>query len=317
MEEWKSRVKIAGVYAFGYLLFFGGLVGWRDQHLYLLLLVVALIVAHRFSFYLLLALSGLLGWTMLFDAMTILPNYEVNSVHIKDLYDLEVSLFGVQEHLPNGELGGKISLCEWVVTKYNDFLSFTLGFSYLLWVPGPAAYGIYLIFGQRRSKIGFFTNAYFLTNVIGVMFYYLIPAAPPWYYLSHGPEVDLSISGSAAGLAEFDRIVGIDIFTSIYENNSNVFGAIPSLHAAYPLLCLLVAQRNRHTGWAIFFALMSVGTWLAAVYTQHHYVIDVLCGIICAVVAYYLMIYFSTTSWWQRIERWYNIQLHVDQKATA
>ena len=253
--------------------------------------------------YVLLAWSGFLGWTLLYDAMSIMPNYEVNNVHIKDLYDLEVKFFGIYES------GVKVSLCEWIVPRYNSFLSFILGFSYLLWMPAPMAFGIFLIF-RNRSAISFYASAYFLTNVIGVLFYYLIPAAPPWYFLHHGAEVDLLVPGSAAGLAEFDKIIGIPIFQGIYSNNSNIFGAIPSLHAAYPLLCLLVARKIGQKGWVIFFGLMSLGTWIAAVYTQHHYVIDVICGIVCALVAYYLMSYLSTFSGWKKIEEWYGGYLY-------
>ncbi len=310
MENLKSRAGVAAVFAVGYFLVFYGLVGWRSLHTYLLLLVLALALSHRYTMYVLLAWSGFLGWTLLYDAMSIMPNHEVSSVHIKDLYDLEVQLFGIYES------GTKISLCEWIVPRYNAFLSFILGFSYLLWMPAPMTYGLYLIF-RGRKDIPFYAAAYFLTNVIGVLFYYLIPAAPPWYFLHHGAEVDLTVLGSAAGLAEFDKIVGLDIFQGIYSNNSNIFGAIPSLHAAYPLVCLLVARRIGHRGWVVFFGLMSLGTWLAAVYTQHHYVIDVICGIVCALGAYGLMSFLSKSSAWKKVEEWYHGYLYMPEEIRA
>ncbi len=310
MENLKSRARVAAVFTVLYFLIFYVLVGWRPLHTYLLILVLSLALAHRYTMYALLAWSGFLGWTLLYDAMSIMPNHEVNSVHIKDLYDLEVLLFGIYES------GTKISLCEWVVSRYNAFLSFILGFSYLLWMPAPMLYAFYLIFA-KKSAISYFSVAYFLTNVIGVLFYYLIPAAPPWYYLNHGPEVDLLVPGSAAGLAEFDKIIGLDIFQGIYSNNSNIFGAIPSLHAAYPLLCLFIARKFQHRGWMFFFGAMSIGTWIAAVYTQHHYVIDVLCGVICAFMALYLMRYLSTLSGWKKVDDWYRGFLFIPSEVKA
>ncbi|CAF1524714.1 unnamed protein product [Adineta steineri] len=60
----------------------------------------------------------------------------------------------------------------------------------------------------------------------------------------------------------------------MYSKNANVFAAIPSLHAAYPTITDL-----------FFF---TFGVWFSAVYSGHHYVIDVLAGGTCAVTAYTL-----------------------------
>jgi membrane-associated phospholipid phosphatase len=62
--------------------------------------------------------------------------------------------------------------------------------------------------------------------------------------------------------------------------------AFPSLHVAYPLVAAMVAFRVPELRWA---RLPTAGFFLlicfSAVYLQHHYVVDVVLGILYAVVA--------------------------------
>jgi membrane-associated phospholipid phosphatase len=85
-----------------------------------------------------------------------------------------------------------------------------------------------------------------------------------------------------AGLGRFDSYFHVGIFSALYSKSSNVFAAMPSLHAAYPLTVLYFGMKYR-LGWRknILFALIMVGIWFAAVYSGHHYVLDILAGIAC------------------------------------
>jgi len=71
------------------------------------------------------------------------------------------------------------------------------------------------------------------------------------------------------GTARFDAL--------IYERNPQVFGAMPSLHVAYPLLVVFYTW-PRGWKWRVpalcFFVMVS----FAAVYLAHHYILDVLAG---------------------------------------
>ena len=256
----------------------------------------------KYGYRIVLGLAGLICFTILYDAMTFLPNYAVNDVHIKGLYDLEVSLFGVVEN------GQKISLCEWFEPRLNNFMSLTCGFAYLLWVPGPASYALYLVFKDHKNAVEFIYG-YLLTNIVGIIVYYLFPAAPPWYYLNYGSELDTTILGSEALFSEFDRLTGLTIFNGIYTKGANIFAAIPSLHAAYPLLGVLYARKHGHKKFLYFFIFMLIGTWVGAVYSQHHYVIDIILGALCAVLAYFGMIYLLKTETFGKFKTWYERQL--------
>jgi len=298
MEDLRRRLKFAILFSLGYFILFYFFVGWRTDHFYFLCLVNFLSLVHKYGYYIVLAWTGFAGWTILYDAMTFLPNYEVNTVHIKDLYDLEISLFGVEE-------GGRIiSLCEWFEPRLNDFMSLFCGTSYLLWMPAPMIFALYLLW-KDKPAVAQFAYAYLLTNVMGIIVYYAYPAAPPWYYLTHGDVLDNTVMGSEALLSEFDRLIGISVFHGIYSKGTNVFGAIPSLHSAYPLLCLLFAIKFKHRGFIIFFSIMSIGTWIGAVYSQHHYVIDVILGILCALLSYAIMMKLIETAAFKKLDSWY------------
>jgi membrane-associated phospholipid phosphatase len=59
---------------------------------------------------------------------------------------------------------------------------------------------------------------------------------------------------------------------------------MPSLHASYPLIVLYFGIRKK-MGWInLLFAVIMVGIWFSAVYNSHHYVLDVLAGIVCGIV---------------------------------
>ncbi|MBR3541621.1 MAG: phosphatase PAP2 family protein, partial [Bacteroidales bacterium] len=115
--------------------------------------------------------------------------------------------------------------------------------------------------------------------------YYVHPAAPPWYVINHGFEADFTTPGSCAGLARFDALTHVPFYHAFYDKNANVFAAMPSLHAAYMFIATLYAMRYRANRWVLLiFWLITLGTWFAAVYSAHHYIVDVIAGIIVSLV---------------------------------
>ena len=69
------------------------------------------------------------------------------------------------------------------------------------------------------------------------------------------------------------------------NKSSNVFAAIPSLHAAYPLVTFYYGRKMKNTALNILFFIILLGIWFAAVYSGHHYIIDVILGAFCAIFA--------------------------------
>ena len=95
-----------------------------------------------------------------------------------------------------------------------------------------------------------------------------------------------------AGLGRFDELLGCSIFNSIYGRNANVFAAVPSLHAAYMVVALVYAIIGKCRWYVItLFAVIMLGIWGTAVYSCHHYIIDVLLGISCALLGWLVFEY--------------------------
>ena len=210
-----------------------------------------------------------------YDWMNIVPNYTVNPVDTIGLYTAEHTLFGIGSLTPN----------EWCALHTSPILDFLGGVFYLCWVPVPIAFGIYLYYKGQRAVYLRFALVFLLTNLIGFAVYYIHPAAPPWFVRDYGFEPTLGLPGSSAGLAKFDAMVGLPVFDSLYARNANVFAALPSLHSAYTLLAFIYSLRARVASWIrIALAVITLGIWCTAVYTFHHYLIDVLCGISCALL---------------------------------
>lgn len=209
--------------------------------------------------------------------MRILPNYEVSAVHIKQPYELEKILFGITFHhnliTPN-------EYFDLIHTKFLDIMS---GLFYINWVPVPIAFAVYLYF-KDKTLFTKFSMVFLLVNIFGFIIYYLYPAAPPWYVKLYGFNLHLGVPGNTAGLGRFDKLIGIPIFAGLYEKNANVLAAMPSLHASYPVIVLFYAIKKR-LGWInLFFILFMLGIWFSAVYSGHHYIIDVVTGVMLALV---------------------------------
>ena len=208
-----------------------------------------------------LALVPWLAFAVSYDSMRFFPNYEFRPIDIRGLFEAERSLFGITTAtgtLIPGE-GFSIHNC-----AFADFMA---GFFYLCWVPVPLGFAIYLYLKGKRED-------------------YIHPAAPPWYAINYGFEPILNTPGNVAGLDRFDTLVGFPVFHSIYCNNSNVFAAVPSLHAAYMLVTTIYAVKSReHLLTVCVFAFICMGIWWTAVYSTHHYIIDVLLGILTTIIA--------------------------------
>ena len=245
-----------------------------------LIIIWAILVAVKPTRKFALALTPWLVFACSYDGMRLLPNYEVNPIDTRGIYETEKSLFGI------GTAAGTLIPGEWFNLHNCAFADFMAGFFYLCWVPVPLGFAIYLYLKGKREMYLRFSLAFLFVNLVGFVGYYIHPAAPPWYVIEHGFTPVLNTPGSVAGLGRFDSLVGAPVFHSIYCNNSNVFAAVPSLHAAYMLVATIYAIISRQNKLCIgIFAFICMGIWWTAVYSTHHYIIDVLLGILTTIVA--------------------------------
>lgn len=132
-----------------------------------------------------------------------------------------------------------------------------------------------LWFRSRPRYIRFMAWFVGLTT-LGFITYALYPAVPPWLASQH------------RDLAPTHRIVreiwealgcrGIAAMFSGANIHVNDIAAIPSLHAAYPLIIALFFWRTSRAGLRIVLATYPIAMALTLVYTAEHYMIDILLG---------------------------------------
>ncbi len=258
-------------------------IGLRTEHFLIVGLFLFLFFAGVSSRKLAVALLPFILFGISYDWMRVYPNYRVHTIDIEGLYSAEKSLFGISVN------GGLLIPCEYFALHHWPIADFLAGVFYLCWVPVPILFGLWLYFkGYRRNYLRF-SMVFLFVNLIGFAGYYIYPAAPPWYAMNYGFNPVLNTPGNVAGLGRFDALIGINVFHSIYGRNANVFAAVPSLHAAYMVITLTYAKINRCKNWLIaLFAVIMVGIWWTAVYSGHHYLIDVLLGIFCALLGIFL-----------------------------
>ncbi len=262
-----------------FLLLQWAVVGLNATHILMVFIFCLLFFAHPLSRKTAIMLIPFVIFEISYDWMRLCPNYKVNPIDIKELYEAEKEFFGIGAEGSRLILGEYFNLHNWAIA---DLLA---GFFYLCWVPGPIAFSLWLFFHGKRQESVRFTWCFLLVNIIGFIGYYVHPAAPPWYAINFGFEPDFTTPGNVAGLGRFDELVGVPIFASIYVKNSNIFAAVPSLHAAYMLVTTIYAISSKQPRWLIVLcAIITLGIWWTAVYSCHHYIIDVLLGILTAIV---------------------------------
>ncbi|MDE6097812.1 MAG: phosphatase PAP2 family protein [Muribaculaceae bacterium] len=261
-------------------------VGFRPEHAVLALLLAAMFFITPASRRLAVALLPFFIFGISYDWMNIVPNYMVNPVDTEGLYNTEKALFGI--HAGSSVLTPN----EYFGLHRFDVADLFAGVFYLCWVPLPIFYGLWLYFSGKKGAYLHFAIVFLLVNLIGFAFYYVHPAAPPWYVAMHGFEAVPGTPGSVAGLDGFGRITGWNVFEGLYARNSNVFAAMPSLHSAYTLVAFIYAVRIPSSAWwRWILGVVTVGIWITAVYTSHHYILDVLGGIGCAVAGFAIFEY--------------------------
>lgn len=262
-------------------------VGLRPEHVWIALLLAALFFASGMTRRMLVALLPFVVFGISYDWMNIVHNYEVNPVDIEGIYNTEKQLFGITT-----AAGQVVTPNEFFALHTSPVMDFLGGFFYLCWVPVPILFGLYLYFDRQVKGYLHFALVFLLVNFIGFAGYYIHPAAPPWYVAKYGFDFLLGTPGDVAGLGAFDQMTGLGIFNGLYGRNANVFAAVPSLHSAYTLVAFIYSLRTRTPMWMrIFLGVVTLGIWFTAVYTSHHYIIDVSLGIACALLGYLVFEY--------------------------
>lgn len=124
-----------------------------------------------------------------------------------------------------------------------------------------------------------------LLNFTAVTLQLCWPTAPPWYVELYGTKTpNYGMGGDPAGLENADNILHIPLFSSIYGNSPIVFGSFPSLHGAWPIMITLFTPAGKK--YKIAGAIYAGLVWWAAMYLNHHYLADLLGGLLFVIANY-------------------------------
>lgn len=261
----------------------GLFIGIRPEHPLMAALILVLFCVHPQTRKLTVALLPFILFGISYDWMNLCPNYKVNPIDVQGLYEAEKSWFGI--HTPEGTL----TLNEYFTIHHWPVMDLLAGFFYLCWVPVPILFGLSLYFAKQRTVYLRFAWVFLFVNLIGFCGYYIHPAAPPWYAMQYGFEPILNTPGEVAGLGRFDQMTGWNIFHSLYARNANVFAAVPSLHSAYMVITFYYSLKARYPVFLqTMFGIIMLGIWFTAIYSSHHYLIDVILGASCAILGIFL-----------------------------
>jgi hypothetical protein len=202
--------------------------------------------------------DGLRGLIYLLTCRFDLPVRVLYPLHLERALFGEVPAVTLQKTLLHSPDGLTFGALEKVLTVLHGshFVAF-LGLGLILWL-------------RRSPHFRLFRTSFSVLLAAGITGFALIPTAPPW--------MASELFGFLPKLIHFN----IKIYNSVAPGlttsfNTNPVAAMPSLHAAFPILCSLVLWRvARGRSWP--FHVYTLVILFTIVYTGDHYVVDILAG---------------------------------------
>ncbi|EDO39005.1 predicted protein [Nematostella vectensis] len=174
-------------------------------------------------------------------------------------------------------------------TFSNPVFDFVAAVPYLIHFPLPFFFAVYKLFCTRTIQGTFpFMWCAGWVNLVAVIIQLLFPTTPPWFVDSAVWDTNgelMKAGANEAGFHRIDGILGMPFFHSIYSASPVKFGAFPSLHVAWPAIILVCGPWINEK-----FAMLHVAwiTW-AALYSNHHYGVDALAGLMLVFLVNFMM----------------------------
>ena len=207
------------------------------------------------------------------------------AVHVQPLIRADEFLFG---RLPTVILQDIL----WV-PDHPTWYDYVFTLTYLLHFTLPLGFAL-LLWTRDRTYFRRFIVALTVLSFAGFLTYLFYPAMPPWLASYNGiiPKLhDVMVRTTDL----FKRGPGLPTLYAIMS--PNMVAAMPSLHAAYPMMVYLYAVRVFGSKGHLFLPYL-LTVWVGIVYTANHWAIDVIAGALYAVAAF-----LATELLWRRFTR--------------
>lgn len=168
------------------------------------------------------------------------------------------------------------------IIHWYDYLGTTLYMSHFV---VPMVIGFVFWLKDKKTFKRYFL-ALLLLSYAAFITYVIFPAMPPWMASQKGiiPEVAKIMDKVFVYLPRSVDLPSVYKFVGV-----NLVAAVPSLHAAYPLLGLFFLIKRFKTKGLLFLPYV-LGVWFMIVYLGEHYVFDLVIGALYSIVIFILII---------------------------
>lgn len=136
-----------------------------------------------------------------------------------------------------------------------------------------------IIWLYKSNSLRTFKISFCLVTFLGVSGYFLIPTVPPW--------IASEVLNLIPKIIHFNILIYNMYIPDITAGfATNPIAAMPSLHAAFPILsCLILWKLYRWKG--SLFYIYSLIVLFAIVYTGDHYIVDIIAGAVLAFICFW------------------------------
>ncbi|HDD53187.1 MAG: hypothetical protein DRI92_03235 [Aquificota bacterium] len=173
---------------------------------------------------------------------------------------------------------------QWLQKWINPWLTEYLQWAYMSYFFIPIILGLTLYKKKNYRGFRISTTIILIAFYLSYLGYLVVPAIGPRFTLPHDiPLKGVFLTDQLKALLNFLEPTPHDCF--------------PSGHTAVAMVCLFLASRFSKRLYWIYLVLVS-GLILSTVYHRYHYVIDIIAGILLALISWWAGN--ALFSWWER-----------------
>lgn len=193
------------------------------------------------------------------------------------LYEMDLKLFGIEPTI-------------WAGQFVNPVLTDIFSLFYAAYFLMPLLLAFYLYWKQHQNEFLELSLALQFCFCIGFLLYIVFPAGPPRFYF------DASVWQAYPPLYGYWGLFEHVHAVADAHNPVKHYASFPSLHVTLAVLPLMYVIKFKRVLWVFFipfYWVMSTGIIASTLYLRHHWVPDILAGIVLAVVSFKLSSIFS------------------------
>ncbi|KAK6462333.1 hypothetical protein DFJ63DRAFT_313471 [Scheffersomyces coipomensis] len=169
------------------------------------------------------------------------------------------------------------------VTKFNNITAWA--FYVIVHLVAPIVVVVWLYLFHPPNSIKIFITTIGFNNILIAMIHLVFPNAPPLFIKLYGetmtPTNELPYTD---GITRQDMKLGDSLYRAVYYVAPNKFTSCPSIHASMSsLIVFFVCFYSRYSWFKLVAIVYLLGEWWSAMYLDHHWRVDILLGLICAI----------------------------------